>query len=179
MRSLLLTSITVSLLATIPARAELRVCNSLPSEVKLALVWVNPADAKIQDVPFTTQGWWSTAPGQCSNINVDGVLMYYRVEGGEYDIGRLKMPSFAWPQPPDAEKYKFRKFGVPSGSFRYLSTSGPPAKSSTDEYFQKFGAFPVYGKGHWLLVTLQVSIAGVAESCVATSGSGASLETKC
>jgi hypothetical protein len=159
------------------AHAELRVCNSTIAPVQLALVWINKADAKTTEVPFTTQGWWSTAPGQCSNIDVDGVLMYYRIEG-RYDFLGKQLP-FSWPLVIAGRENHYQKFATAVKSFKHFSGSGPMT-DGVDNAFAKFSAFPLIGKGHWLLLTLRVDdLGGVTEMCKATSEGGAALSFRC
>jgi Protein of unknown function (DUF1036) len=165
MKSLLVTSITI-LLLMMPAHAELRVCNSLSGPVRLAVVWVNSADAKTQDVPFTTQGWWYTDPGSCTNVSVDGVLMFYHLEWG--------LPPLFTRSSPVEDKYRF---DVVDDSFQHFSRSGR-LPNGREGKFAKFSAFPLVGKGHWLLLTLTVGPNGVTETCTATSGTS-SMTTKC
>jgi hypothetical protein len=170
-------SVTALLWAVTPAHAELRVCNSTIAPVKLALVWINRADVKTTEIPFTTEGWWSTAPSQCSNIDVDGVPMYYRLEGSYALLG--KQDPFSWPIVIAGRENEYQKFTITWKNFRHFSGSAPMT-SGVDDAFAKFSVFPLIGKGHWLLVTLQVSeLGGITEMCKATAESGASLSWRC
>jgi len=157
--------------AVAPARAELRLWNSGTAPARLAVVWINRADVKTTSVPFTAQGWWTTAPGQCSNIDIDGVLMYYHVWGG-WDVSGKHWPA--------SFQNNYPKFSVPVfGTFRHYSASGP-MPGGFELPFAKFSAFPLIGKGHWLLLTLQVDrFMNVTEICTATAAGGASLTMKC
>ena len=177
MRSFVAMPIIVFLLAVTPAQAELRVCNSTIAPLRLALVWINRADAKTTSVPFTTQGWWSTSPNQCANIDVDGVLLYYNLQG-EYEF--LGKRSFFSHPANIAGQTKYPKFKVPLwGTFRYYSGSGP-MPGDHELPFTKFSAFPLIGKGHWLLLTLQADQnLNVTEICTATAEGGASLTMRC
>jgi hypothetical protein len=177
MRSLFSLSVSALLWTIAPAHAELRVCNSTIAPVKLALVWINRADAKTTEVPFTTEGWWSTAPGQCTNIDVDGVLMYYRIEGMHEFLGKQML--FSWPLVTAGRENQHQKFATSWKNFKHFSGSGPMT-NGIDNAFAKFSAFPLIGKGHWLLLTLQVSeFGGVTEMCKATSEGGAALSLRC
>jgi hypothetical protein len=177
MRSFAAMSMIALLWSLTPARAGLRVCNPTIAPVRLALVWVNRADAKTTSVPFTTQGWWSTAPNQCENIDIDGVLLYYHLEG-EYELLGKRSPS-SFPVLISGQS-KYPKYNVLLWSmFRHYSGSGP-MPNGFELPFAKFSAFPLIGKGHWLLLTLQVGpLLTVTEICTATAEGGASLTMRC
>ncbi len=71
----------LTVMAAAPARADLRMCNTTPSRVGVAIGY---RDAQ----GWTTEGWWNISPRGCETL-LRGTLAarYYYVHAVDYDKG--------------------------------------------------------------------------------------------
>lgn len=124
------------LLIVAPARAELKICNDMTVDAKVALVIVYPSDQSLlvpADIDpnatraeYEVQGWWRIPSGTCQDVTYIGVAWGARWEPWNFNFG----VDASWP-----------KFPVRDADFHIVRSSAPA--SARRVAFSSFGGLPL------------------------------------